>query len=136
MTFLAHGVGVPAGWHIEGDPGDGELIMRLMTDRSPDVVIAANDHTAARLIQTLARLGYSVPNDVAVTGFDGSPYSALLSVPLTTVRQSFEGIAGAAVRTLFERIGAPEAVAREVLLPPKLVVRESTGGAGHGAAAT
>ena len=136
VTFLAHGVSVPAGWHIEGDPGDGNLIMRLMTDRSPDVVIAANDHTAARLIQTLARLGYSVPDDVAVTGFDGTPYSALLSVPLTTVRQSFEAIAGAAVRTLFERIGAPEAVAREVLLPPKLVVRESTGGAGHGAAAT
>lgn len=134
VTFLARGVHVPAGWHVEADPGDGELVARLMTDRSPDVVIAANDHTAARLIQTLARLGYSVPEDVAVTGFDDTPYSALLSVPLTTVRQSFEAIARAAVRTLFERIGEPEAAAREILLPPQLVVRESTGGAGHGAA--
>lgn len=134
VTFLARGVSVPAGWHVEGDPGDGELVVWLMTDRSPDVVIAANDHTATRLIQTLARLGYSVPEDVAVTGFDDTPYSALLSVPLTTVRQSFEALARASVRTLFERIGAPEAVAREILLPPKLVVRESTGGAGHGSA--
>lgn len=134
VTFLARGINIPAGWQIEGDPGDRELVSRLMTDRSPDVVIASNDHTAARLIQTLARLGHSVPEDVAVTGFDDTPYSTLLSVPLTTVRQSFEAIAQATVRTLFDRIGAPEAVAREILLPPKLVVRESTGGADDGAA--
>lgn len=127
-TFLARGVRVAEGWHVEGDPADEEFVRALVTEREPDVIIAANDHTAALLVQSLARLGLRVPEDVAVTGFDDTPYSALLTVPLTTVRQPFEAIARAAVRTLFERIGDPEAAAREVQLAPELVVRQSTGG--------
>lgn len=126
-TFLARGVPVTEGWHVKGDPADEGFVRDLMTAREPDVIVAANDHTAVLLMQSLTQLGLRVPEDVAVTGFDDTPYSALLTVPLTTVRQPFEAIARAAVRALFERIGDPDAAAREVLLASQLVVRQSTG---------
>lgn len=126
VAFLSAGIAVDPSWHVAGDPTDADLVGEALRTRDPDVVIAANDHTAALLVQTITRLGRTVPGDLAVTGFDDSPYSALLTVPLTTVRQPFEAIARAAVRTLLERDADEDAPAREILLPPELVVRGST----------
>ena len=60
-----------------------------MLDRMPhipDAFVCANDYLAIQLMVALKRRGLSVPNDVMITGFDGSPESAVVDPPLTTAQ--------------------------------------------------
>ena len=52
-----------------------------------DAVVAANDVMAGSAIRALNEFGLSVPEDVIVSGFDGSPEAVTIHPPLTTVRQ-------------------------------------------------
>ena len=61
-----------------------------------------------------------------LTGFADLPVAALMSPPLTTVRQNREQMAQAAVRRLMERIADPSLPPCDIFLPAPLVVREST----------
>lgn len=56
-------------------------------------------------LETLRRAGVDVPGDVSLVSFDEQPYSAALSVPMTTVRQHPAEIGRRAVALLCERIG-------------------------------
>ena len=64
--------------------------------KAPDAFICGNDHTAARLLQTLGAIGKQVPRDVLLAGFDDVACAQLLSPPLTTMRQPCEEIAAVA----------------------------------------
>ena len=81
---------------------------------------------AALLLQTLARLGLRVPQDVRVAGFDDVQCARLTIPPLTTMRQPCEAIGSTVVKLLIERIKDQTRPARTVLLDSPLVVREST----------
>ena len=120
------GATVPNTWHVSGDPTDHDRVAAMLAEHAPRVVVCANDRTAALLIQTLARLGRRVPEDLAVVGFDDVVYSRLLPVALTTVAQPFAQIAEVAVNRLLQRIEQPAMPATEVLLAARLVIRDST----------
>lgn len=120
------GVSVRRDWHVTGDPADMAWVSSALDEHNADVVVCSNDRTAAILIQTLMREGRRVPDDVAVVGFDDAVYSELLSITLTTVAQPFSSIARAAVRRLADRVAEPGLDPVEILLPPRLVVRDSS----------
>jgi len=92
----------------------------------PDAFICSNDVIAAAFKQTLEKAGLRVPEDVMLTGFADLPVAALMSPPLTTVRQNREQMAQAAFRRLMERIADPSLPPCDLFLPAQLVVREST----------
>jgi DNA-binding LacI/PurR family transcriptional regulator len=112
---------------IDGDPLDAKFVHKFLRARRPDAIVCANDMTAAALLQTLADLGVSVPDEVAVVGFDDVKYSRLLGPPLTTIHQPCEAIGQAALKVMFDRIREPDLPARTVLLETTLVVRRSCG---------
>jgi len=97
--------------------GGGEL---------PRAVVCANDQTALGAMHALARRGIDVPRDVAVTGFDDVPVARHLHPPLTTVRQPIKELGATAFDVLHARISAGGG-APDVVLPVRLVVRESCG---------
>lgn len=115
-------------WRI--DPADRSEVERRFASAAPDGIVCANDRTAGLLMQTLLRLGLSVPRDVRLVGIDDVDYAALLPVPLTTLRQPTREIGDAALTTMLERLARPDRPARDVLLHAQLVVRESCGGKG------
>ena len=92
----------------------------------PDAFICSNDAIAAAFKQTLEKAGLRVPEDVMLTGFADLPVAALMSPPLTTVRQNREQMAQAAFRRLMARIADPSLPPCDLFLPAQLVVREST----------
>ena len=71
--------------------------------------------------------GLAIPGDVSVVGFDGIAFGADVTPPLTTVAQSTEAVADAAVELLFERLRDHAAPPRLVELPVALAVRGSSG---------
>lgn len=99
----------------------------------PDAVFCFNDTLALGALRTLADRGVRVPQDVAVVGFDDIEETRYSVPTLTTMAPDKQEIARAAVRLLAERIdrrrdGVGSLAARDVRIPHRLVVRESTSG--------
>jgi LacI family transcriptional regulator len=106
-----------------------EAGMRLATlppELRPDAVFAANDLLALGVMQALLAKGVSIPDDIAVMGYDDIEYGASAAHPLTTVRQPLEDIAEAAIRLVLSEAADFAGHRHEHLqLPPELVVRAS-----------
>jgi DNA-binding LacI/PurR family transcriptional regulator len=109
-----------------GDPEDGPWLGRVLKNTGADAVIASNDATAARVLQTLQGVGRQVPADVKVAGFDDVGYASLLTLALTTMRQPCAALGAAAVEAMLGRLRQPHMPARRILLRAELIVRKST----------
>lgn len=84
-----------------------------------------NDEMALGVINALLDSGYSVPNDVSVTGHDDIARSSYGKVPLTTVRIYKEEIGRLVSDLLLERINYKRKFPVKVFVPCDLVVRKS-----------
>jgi LacI family transcriptional regulator len=82
---------------------------------------------AVGAIRAAQSAGLSVPEDLAIVGFDDIRVAELVSPPLTTIRQDMVGIGLAAGRALVEQIENPDVTPPVLTLPVELVVRESCG---------
>jgi LacI family transcriptional regulator len=98
----------------------------LNGQRLPDGIACVNDLTAAKVMRTLLRAGVKIPKQIKLTGFDDTSTAALLSVPLTTVRQSPEAMAIQAITVMQQRLDRPDLPAITLSIACKLIAREST----------
>lgn len=94
-------------------------------DARPDGLVCANDQLALGAYQAAARLGLSIPDDLAVTGWDDDPFAAHMDPPLTTVNQPMYDLGACAAELLFERLDGD--VVGDVTLTASFVVRSSCG---------
>jgi len=105
----------------------GQEIARL--ENPPDAIFACNDYMAMGAMAALAEAGFSVPEDIAVAGFDDIASARYASPPLTTVHVPIYEIGRHAAARLVERIrGDAVPQPQEFTLPHELKVRGSTGG--------
>ena len=111
---------------LDAEADDAATIRKFIAQSKPDAFVCGNDKTAARLRQTLARLGRKVPEEIMLAGFDDVQIASVMTPQLTTIRQPCDGIAEAAFAALIERMRNPLLHPREILLPAPLVIREST----------
>jgi GntR family transcriptional regulator, arabinose operon transcriptional repressor len=109
------------------DPADAVAVTALMESSKADGIVCGNDWTAARLMQTLLRLGHAIPRDVRLVGIDDLAYASLLPVPLTTLRQPTGELGAAALAAMLDRVARTDLPTRDILLHGELVVRESCG---------
>lgn len=95
----------------------------------PEAVFAVNDPAAIGGMKALAEAGIKIGQEVAIVGAGNIHYGDMLRVPLTTVSWSRAEMGQQAARLLL-RVMAGEALtsrARNVSLPPELIVRNSCG---------
>ncbi|MFF2652690.1 LacI family DNA-binding transcriptional regulator [Streptomyces sp. NPDC058045] len=97
-------------------------------DLPPQAMVFANDQMAVGALHTLERRGVRVPEDVAVTGFDGIPLSRLVRPALTTVRQPMRRLGEAAVELLVERLNGTRSGDPVSLVLPVSVARRASCG--------
>jgi LacI family transcriptional regulator len=90
-------------------------------------VFAANDEMAAGIIAGANAQGVSVPQQLAVVGFDDTRVAQLTRPLLTTVRVPMSSMGATAIELLCRRIAEPELSPSTVSLPAELVVRDSCG---------
>jgi len=99
---------------------------------SPDVrataIICADDGLAAAAYDALQARGLSVPEDMALTGFNDIFDARRIAGGLTTIRQPFREMGQLAAERLLAMIDGASVDTCRVTLPTELVVRESTGG--------
>ncbi|MEU3921495.1 LacI family DNA-binding transcriptional regulator [Streptomyces sp. NPDC029004] len=120
---------LPTGTIAEGDFTElsGQLaVERHLADGTPfDSVFAHNDLSAVGVLRALRAAGRSVPDDIAVVGFDDLPVAQHTEPPLTTVRQPMREMGETAARMLLAHLGGTLAPDEPVVLPTELVVRRS-----------
>ncbi|ADV65924.1 LacI family DNA-binding transcriptional regulator [Deinococcus maricopensis] len=105
-----------------------EAVQRALQDGLPfTAVFAGNDQMALGAIAALHASGRRVPEDVSVVGFDNTPESAFFSPALTTVHQNFAALGRKSMDNLMRVMRDPERPARQYILQPQLIVRQSTG---------
>ena len=91
-------------------------------------VVAASDRVALGVLDVLLREGVPVPQRVSVTGYDDSQLAQLQHVRLTSVSQDPAEQARRAVEVAVRRLeDGPEEEPADVVLTPRLVVRDTTG---------
>lgn len=99
----------------------------LFADRRPDAIFAANDLLAIGAMRTLHERGLRVPDDVAVVGMDDTELAEMSTPALTSVSLASEERGELAARLLLERLDHPDAPPARASVPPRLVVRDSSG---------
>lgn len=108
------------------DAGVAALENHAASEGRPDAVFCANDQLALGVMDAARiRLGWTVPGDLSVVGFDDIPEAGHLGYQLTTVRQPIEEMAQQAVSLLASRAQDPAGEGRRMRLPGKLIRRRS-----------
>ena len=108
---------------VDGGVAATEQLLRLA--KPPTAIFAESDEMAYGALRTIRRRGLSIPQDVAVIGFDDQPMAELLD--LSTIRQPVEAQAwDVTLRVLGAINGAADADRGDALLPTELIVRGST----------
>jgi LacI family transcriptional regulator len=111
--------------------GGARVIDRLLAsggaEKLPRAIACANDQTALGVVYALRQHGLDVPGDVAVTGFDDIPVARHLRPQLTTVRQPIQELGATAFEVLYSMINDAGHAPRDIVLPTRLVPRESCG---------
>ncbi len=96
----------------------------LESPHLPDALLVANEPMTAGALRAIREVGLRVPDDVALVGFDDSPWMTLTSPALTVVSQPAYEIGHAAAELLAS--ADAERPPRHVVLTPTLIVRESS----------
>ena len=92
----------------------------------PDVFICGNDRIAIQLMYALQFLGYQIPKDVSVVGFDDVPAAERITPSLTTIQTPKKYLGIAAARQMLERIQYPSSPHSYMEYETKLIIRDST----------
>ena len=120
FDFGAEPIGFETGHRLFG--------RRVQPRDRPDAVFCGNDQIARGLIDALALIGFSVPGDVAVVGFDNwEVFASATRPPLTTVDMGLSELGGLAGHTLLDLVDGKRILPGVRREPCRLVVRQSCG---------
>jgi LacI family transcriptional regulator len=108
---------------------EGQRVAGLVLRRSrpPTALLCASDEIAMGACAAAVELGLTVPDDVAITGWDDIQVARFLSPPLTTVRQPMAELGARAAALLQVGIDGVAEPAEPVTLATELVIRRSCG---------
>jgi LacI family transcriptional regulator len=106
---------------------EGERICSsiMLGSEHPDALICYNDLMALGFMKAAQILGFKLPADISVAGFDNIQFGNYTSPPLTTVDLQSERMGVAAMEKLLDTIeGKP--TAPFTMIEPQLILRSST----------
>lgn len=102
----------------------------MRREEPPDALVCFNDELAIGAMRRLSELGYRIPADVAVIGIDDIKVAQHITPSLSSVAPDKGTLAAAAVTSIVDRLERPPGSdSKDVVVPHRLVVRESTRGA-------
>jgi LacI family transcriptional regulator len=108
-------------------PESGADAMRRLLARGVpiDAIVAANDQMAVGAYTAIRERGLTVPDDIAVVGFDDNYFGLTATPPLTTVHQPSVEL-GATMAEVLVKLITHEPVDHVTILPTSLIVRQSS----------
>jgi DNA-binding LacI/PurR family transcriptional regulator len=92
----------------------------------PTAVFVSGDQMAIGAYRALAETELRIPDDISIIGFDDIEAARYTTPPLTTIRQPFDEIAQRGFALLLDLFDGNTPDETRIILPPELVIREST----------
>lgn len=92
----------------------------------PSAIIYSDDYSAIGGMQCIRDLGYKIPDDIVVIGYDGIELGELITPSLTTVRQDTKRMGQLAVSILIREIEDEDIEKEKAIVPVKLIERDSS----------
>ncbi len=122
----AHGLDQSLIEYGDFTPASGREAMKRLLDRGVpiDGLFATNDQMAAGAYAAIYEAGLTIPDDIAVVGYDDDYFGLTATPPLTTVHQPSIGLGETMARVLVKLMSGDD-VERVTMLPTELVVRQS-----------
>jgi DNA-binding LacI/PurR family transcriptional regulator len=125
------GIDIRPDYEVKGDftveSGQHAIRTLMQVPEPPTAVFVCNDLMAIGAVHTALDMGFRIPEDVAIVGFDNIPEATLIRPNLTTVAQFPVEMAQQLARALFERIeGSETGYKRRFEIPLQLIERQST----------
>ncbi|QRM57884.1 LacI family transcriptional regulator (plasmid) [Sinorhizobium sp. BG8] len=123
------GLPVEDDWMASGNltaEGARRATRQLINAQSrPTAIVCANDEMAFGAMAELRILGFSVPEDISVVGFDNTRYAALMNPPLTTIAQPTADIGERSMYRLLRAMKNRASESGVEYVPHQLILRES-----------
>ncbi|MGI1797615.1 LacI family DNA-binding transcriptional regulator [Priestia sp. TRN 1309] len=107
---------------------DGKQVVKkiLSMEDRPTAIFTGSDEIAGGMMIEAKESGLSIPNDLAIIGFDDQPLAQMLDPKLTTIRQPIDQMGIKAMEILIDMLNDSESTVETFELPIELVVRSST----------
>lgn len=125
-----HGIAVDEQWIKTGDfkRGTGYFLTKEITRKAPlpTALFVTNNQMTVGALQALNEAKIRVPKDLSLISFDDMEWYSFLNPPLTTVEHSPYLMGKTAGEILLQRISSRRKRSKKVIVPSRLIVREST----------
>lgn len=104
-----------------------QLFKARLAKKSPlaEVYICSSDLIAVGILAAATEMGYSVPRDMGVVGFDNITLAAYTRPQLTTVSQNIEQLGKSCFNSLLQQIENKNEPVQQITVTTKLIIRES-----------
>ncbi|MDQ1156028.1 LacI family fructose operon transcriptional repressor [Sphingomonas sp. SORGH_AS 950] len=122
LGLVAEAIAVP---HGDGEVAEVMADLLARADR-PQALVASNGVTLLAVLRTLREHGLSVPDDIALVGFDNEGWMDIVGGGLSVIEQPVEEIGRTAMAMLIDRFDHPDAATRKVVLAGRLISRGSS----------
>ncbi|HAJ56558.1 MAG TPA: hypothetical protein DCL35_02180 [Candidatus Omnitrophica bacterium] len=130
QAMAKYGLDVPKSYIQEGfflrTPARVAAKNLLNLEDRPTAIFAASDVMALEVVDEAKAEGLRIPWDISLVGFDDNPVAGYSPVRLTTVGQPIVEMGRLALEKLNQIVTAKEKPPIKVVLPAKLIKREST----------
>lgn len=131
MALLENDIALDDALVVEGDnlfeSGEMNGQKLLSVQWRPTAIFAANDDMAAGVLMVAHQLGFKIPVDLSVVGFDDAPVAKHIWPGLTTVRQPIKEMAQKATELLIKQLKGKSVQLPASMLSSSIVMRKSTG---------
>jgi LacI family transcriptional regulator len=115
----------PGDWEMES--GYAAAKKFLKQSKRPTAIFAANDVMALGAIYAIQDAGLSVPEDMAIVGYDNRNFTTTVRPPITTVSMPVIEMGGVAAELLLKQIAEGRKEEEEIKVKGQLIIRETCG---------
>ncbi len=116
-----------AGFDWRGGYASAQALLSMPNGTRPTAIFAANDLCAEGAMRAFREAGRSIPEDLAIVGYDDTWFATMTQPTLTSVRMPIEEMGALAVQMLVDRVEGRDVPEHHPVLPVSLTVRASCG---------
>lgn len=108
------------------EAAEKEVIGWFNSPQMPEAVIASNGLFLMGVVRAMRSARKTIPQDLAITGFDNESWTELAGPGLTVIEQPVAEIGRTAMQLLLSRLQDPSCAQRKVVLGGRCIFRGST----------
>ena len=112
-------------WILSDRDDHGKFMKIKLPEIMPTAFVCNCDEVAYSFILQLKKVGYRIPEDISVVGYDNYLYATLSDPQITTVEVNVEAMSEAAVNSIMKRIKHPTKDYGRKVISGRIVYRDS-----------